>query len=590
MAIVLLKKVTIFTLAREEKGFLSKLQSLNILHIITQGAVQSMQNIQKLQKSQEALKFLLTAPHKRKQLHTPKTFNAQTLRDQALSLKASLEKLHETRDVIRSRISTIKPWGDFTFYPLSGAHAQKLWFYRVPHSKIKILQNSDLIWQNCGKDHRFFYIAVISVEKPSLPFARSHIGTKPLSVLQLELENIENEIEELQSQRIALTRWIDLYINSMHRLEDQEQFEMVRSKVYKDDDLLMIQAWVPQEKIEVLKSFASTHQAALLIEKPKKEETPPTLLKNSNRFAAGENLLTFYTVPNYWEHDTSSILFISFILFFGMILGDAGYGLVIGLLLLIFYHKMKQSPTGRRFITLFAYLGLFTILWGLLVGSYFGVTPAEGSMLSKVHLFDINDYDTMMKLSIFIGAGHIILANILKAMDIYRTSKKLAILAPLGWILLIIGGLILFMVPDLTVLSYTFFGLGLFMITAFTSAEENAFKRLFSGFTALAQLTTVFGDILSYLRLFALGLATASMGLAFNQLASQVSESFPGIGVLFAILILIVGHLLNFTLGIVSGVVHGLRLNLIEFLKYDSSKEGYAFKVFEKKEIQKWNS
>ncbi len=112
--------------------------------------------------------------------------------------------------------------------------------------------------------------------------------------------------------------------------------------------------------------------------------------------------------------------------------------------------------------------------------------------------------------------------------------------------------------------------------------------RLVDGLLALTGITKLFGDVLSYLRLFALGLASASLAMTFNKLAVDVAAALPAIGLLFKVLILLVGHLLNFGLTVISGVIHGLRLNLIEFYNWSLADEGYAFQPFAKQEVSPW--
>jgi len=585
MAIVKLKKITLYALSKNLKVFLDSLQDLGVMHVISLTNNTGQIKVPESERTaKEALQFLLSAPYKRTQVHTKKMFDPQHVKTETLKLKNSLQKRIEEREALKKRIKDIKPWGNFSYNTRESSDPYKLWFYQIPHRKLSTFEEYDLIWQNCGKDHRFYYIVVIAEQKPELPFKRTHVGEKSLFFLQDQLEGIENEIEQIQAKRVALTRWLDLYIKEMHRLENLEHYEQVHNETYVDDTVMVIQGWIPEKNLKELQTFAYKNNAAFLVEDPQENETPPTLLKNKNLFSAGENLLTFYMVPNYFEHDTSVIIFFSFIFFFGMILGDAGYGILLGIATLIFHKKMQQSKTGKRFAPLLLFLSLATTFWGMMVGSYFGTTPPENSWLSALQFFDINDYDTMMQISIFIGALHIVIANILKAIDLSREKNKLGVLAPLGWIISIMGGLLYYIQVDMQTVSTTFIFSGMILVLLFSAIDKPWTKRIFSGTAALMQITTLFGDILSYLRLFALGLATASMGMAFNQLAMQVSDTFPGIGVLFALMILLIGHLLNFTLGIVSGIVHGLRLNLIEFLKYDSQKEGYAFDTFKKKE------
>ena len=127
-------------------------------------------------------------------------------------------------------------------------------------------------------------------------------------------------------------------------------------------------------------------------------------------------------------------------------------------------------------------------------------------------------------------------------------------------------------------------------VVFFTGAGSSPGQRLIKGLLGLTRITNCFGDVLSYLRLFALGLATSSLAVTFNELAMQVLSAMPGIGLLFAMFILLIGHGLNFALALVSGFVHGLRLNFIEFFNWSAPEEGIPFRAFAKKEIATWNS
>jgi V/A-type H+-transporting ATPase subunit I len=134
-------------------------------------------------------------------------------------------------------------------------------------------------------------------------------------------------------------------------------------------------------------------------------------------------------------------------------------------------------------------------------------------------------------------------------------------------------------------------GLGLGAVFAFSSERSvhdarSALWWLLDSLQGLTNVTKIFGDVLSYLRLFALGLASASLALTFNDLARQVANDLPGLGLLFSILILLVGHVLNLLLSVMSGVVHGLRLNFIEFYNWALLGEGYPFRPFKKNEVR----
>jgi V/A-type H+-transporting ATPase subunit I len=207
-----------------------------------------------------------------------------------------------------------------------------------------------------------------------------------------------------------------------------------------------------------------------------------------------------------------------------------------------------------------------------------------------VKLIDLNDYDGMMKLSLIVGCLHLLLANGVVALR----GRSLAEQArPLGWMAVILGGLTMYLGAGIA----TFLNLGVGLIAGgllailMLSSERplhhpaDLVLRLFDGVGSLTNISKLFGDVMSYLRLFALGLASASLAITFNQLAGQVYQSGVALAVPIALLILLLGHGINLVLAIISGFVHGLRLNFIEFFNWSLSEEGYPFKPFIKKEL-----
>jgi V/A-type H+-transporting ATPase subunit I len=286
------------------------------------------------------------------------------------------------------------------------------------------------------------------------------------------------------------------------------------------------------------------------------------------------------------------VVFFSFVLFFAMIISDAGYAVVMFGLLGLYWGKLGGSESGRRLRSLCVALFGAAFVWGVLAGGYFGVSPPEGSVLGWLHVIDLNDFDFMMKLSIVIGVLHIMLANGIVA---YLNWRHRTVAYPkLGWNCVALGGLALWLSGDAGAfawLGWALLAVGVAAIFWFSSERsfgnaKDAALRVLEGLKALAGLSGLFGDVLSYMRLFALGLASASLALTFNQLAGQVEQAVPGLGMLLAILILLIGHVMNLGLAVMSGVVHGLRLNYIEFYKWGLSEEGYPFKAFARKEVQ----
>jgi len=286
------------------------------------------------------------------------------------------------------------------------------------------------------------------------------------------------------------------------------------------------------------------------------------------------------------------VLFFSFSLFFAMIMSDAGYGLVLMGLLLAYWKRLGRSMKGRSYRTLGAAVLGSAIVYGVIVGSYFGLTPPDDSVLGTLHILDINNYPVMMEISIIIGVLHLVLANGLVA---WQNRHRTTAIANLGWIAGLCGGLLMAFAEAASKLSTLGAALltgGLVAVFLFTSERPIVKRpgdylwRILDGFKALTGVMGMFGDVLSYMRLFALGLASASLALTFNDLATQIRDALPGLGLLLALLLLLLGHVINLGLAVMSGVVHGLRLNFIEFYKWGIPGEGKAFQKFARKEVK----
>jgi len=447
-------------------------------------------------------------------------------------------------------------------------------------------------WQVVYQDNLRSYVVVIAAEEPPpsvMPVPRTHTGSVSLVELQAELNRVELLLEDLQAERESLTRWISALAGSLVEAENHATLQSAQAMTRDMAPLFVLQGWGAAMRLPEFESFAAEHGLALLAEDPAPGELPPTLLHNAPGLAGGENVVQFYQTPNYHAWDPSLVVFFSFALFFAMILSDAGYAAVFALLLALKWRQL-QSPTGRRLRMLAAVTLGVSLGWGVLVGSYFGVTPTPDSPLAALQLIDLNDFDAMIKISVSIGALHLLLAN---TITLWRQRRFPALMTPLAWMLMIGGGYTAWWGQEtpqawLRQSGYALMGLGAATLLVFASERplqrtSDVFWRLLDGIKNLTKVTQMFGDILSYMRLFALGLASASLALTFNQLASQVYHAVSGPGLLFAILILLIGHALNLVLCLISGVVHGLRLNFIEFYNWSVSEEGYPFKAFSKK-------
>jgi len=595
MSIVPLVKITIFGLIRDKEMVLAGLQELGCVHVEPLREAQGAHGRSAPEKTAyEALQFLLSCPNRRRQEHHDTLFDARKLEQELLSLKGRLQDIDSQLDHIRGRISDLRPWGEFTLPPLDEMKGLRLWFYVVPHPMMRAFRTVPYAWREVHRDPSNVFIVIVSKEEPQgLPVLRIHSGALSLSELEQKQAQLENEAADLQSHRESLTRWCDLYMQEMWRLEDRASVEEMSCRTHDEAGMFALRGWAPRAAGERLSAFAVAAGFALFVEEPLPEETPPTLMVNRPPFSAGEDLVAFYMTPGYRLWDPSAIVFVSFVVFFAMIFSDAGYGLIIAALVLWKWKVFSGSAAGRRFRTLCIALAAATCAWGVLVGGYFGIHLPQDSFWARMKIIDVENVRVMMPVVIFIGILHVMLAN---ACDAWRRRGTAGMFSPAGWICVIAGGAALYagtifpsLKGPLRILGYALPGAGLLMIMLFTETEGPALKRILGGLHGLTRINSAFGDILSYMRIFALALAGVSLAVTFNNLGAQIARALPGVGVFFAIVVLLFGHALNFALCIVSGFVHGLRLNFIEFFNWSMYEEGRPFKPFVKKGGVAWN-
>jgi V/A-type H+-transporting ATPase subunit I len=378
--------------------------------------------------------------------------------------------------------------------------------------------------------------------------------------------------------------------------------------------------YIEADSLEHLKQTAKENAWGLSIEDPTVEDNVPTKLKN-NKFVSLIYPLTDFlgTVPGYFEYDISG-WFLAFILvFFGIIFGDGGYGLIILAIAAVLI--AKSLITKKRIDPAFLLCGLFglsTILWGTLTCTWFGLSPEQiPNWLSSLSIPVISNVyadkiwslpwtpegvglTTAQNLQIFCFTLALIQLTVAHVIGVARNRRSLKLLGDIGSILQLFGiyylvlslvvnpevfslGLILGGVPVGTV-AIVLIGVGFVMSFTFANFEGNIIKSLIASIknivSVLLGVVNVFSDIVSYIRLWAVGLAGAAISATVNELAGPLFGNF--LFMVLAIVLLVFGHGLNMILNILSVIVHGIRLNTLEFSSHlDMSWSGHKFKPFE---------
>lgn len=597
MTVARLKKLSLVGPAAHKTATLEALQDLGCMHVLPLAPPPNEpEKISErgAREAYKALRFLAEVSDPRRQIQRDPDFEMDAFVKDVRDLMQRSRDMMDRRDFLAHRIAQVRPWGDLDFPPTDVLAGNRLWFYQLPQKHRDALSSVELPWAVLHEDHRFLYAVLISPAEPDddiLPIPRTHVGSLPIHELEAQLEEAEIALEALEAERVAQTRYLTLMRRNLSVAESAAELAHATQKVRDEEAMFALQGWVPEDRVDAVLDMASANKSAVLIEEPTSDDTPPTLLEQPDKRAAAVDLALFYQVPGYQDWDPSVIVSASFAIFFAMIIADAGYGVVILLGLLFFWKRMGSTVSLRSWRRYGLIISGATIVYGVMVGSYFGASPDTGSIWAKLKVLDINNFSAMMMVSIVVGVLHLILANALAARAAWGQRKAIA---NLGWIAALIGGFVLWLSymkgqspnPGAAILCVGVIAIVLFSSERMIKKPTDWVWRLIEGLQSLAGAMGAFGDVLSYMRLFALGLASASLAITFNDLAVSVMHSLKGPGILFGLLILIIGHVLNFALAIMSGVVHGLRLNYIEFFKWGLPDEGTIFRPFARKEVQ----
>ena len=477
------------------------------------------------------------------------------------------------------------PWGQFDVKNFKKLEERglKLHFYKVKSSNFDPAWNENYALSEISNDGSNTYFVVVSDdENYEFPLKEMPAPDSDCTAVEKKIKELEYEIEKKYRLLSEL---------KCHEKDIQKELDKTMSKLdlhlahvsgtkAAEDYITVFEGFAPAENEVAVKEILDREGVLYLIDKAQVDDNPPIKLKN-NKFVSMFELLTdMYGRPKYNEFDPTVWISIFFMLFFAFCMGDAGYGLVlIGASLALKKVLGNIAPLG---IT----LGVATTVIGLLFHTFFSTDMLTWSFLPDVVKkcmlpAQIGGFDGTMVLAIIVGIVHICLAMIVKTYQSTKVKGFANSLGTWGWTLLIVGGIIvgglaLIGVINSEVTKWIVIGIGILSalgIFFLNDLHRNPLVNFGSGLWETYNTATgLLGDVLSYLRLYALGLAGAKLGEAFNAIGVQALGD-GGAGWIAFILIVVIGHTLNVAMCILGAFVHPLRLNFLEFFK-NSGYEG----------------
>jgi len=434
-------------------------------------------------------------------------------------------------------------------------------------------------------------------EKITLAANEIKMPTLSLSEQQAENDALKLRRDALDKHFEQMAMYLPTLYHEQARLRNALSFDRITSgtETSVDDTIRITKGFIPEDNEADFLAFLDSQPVYYTALDVEENETPPVLLKNNSFAKLYEPITKLFALPKYNEMDLTPFMAPFFMLFVGFCAGDAGYGLVLLLGATFAKYKFKVGEF-RPLLSLIQWVGFATILFGLLAGSFFGVQLVYVPALGRFQSFFFNQ-DNMMALAFAFGGVHLAFAMILGIINIIRFKGFRFAIHKIGWFVLIFSTAATFGLPMLgvavsEVVRTAYFGvvgLSTLAIFFYNSPGENPFLNFGLGLWNSYQTATgLISDVLSYVRLFALGLVGSTLGMVFNQLAFDAAPPIPVVGAIVTLIILLLGHALNFTIAMLGAFVHPLRLTFVEFYKnagYEGG--GREYKPFNKVEAEK---
>lgn len=558
--IVPMKKITIIVQSKDAEITLKSVRKLGILHV-KQENLHFSDDISILrEKSDLAAQAIAILPEKK----DGKIYQGslEDFTNEILKIADDKELLVEEIDKINKDIEEWKDWGEFSPDVIEGLKDRNIWvrLCKIEKRLLKDVPEGVLLERLFQKGNSGYY-AVISRKEVSLPFEVIEPPDIRLSSMQEKVRMDEDKLNSINKRLLDLAEYknsLDLHKKNLDKLIE---FNTVQEGIGRFERLSYLTGYCPVYKAECIEKKAAEEKWGIIIENPKDEDIPPTLIKNPKWVEIIKPVFKIInTIPGYKEVDISLHFLAFFALFFGMLIGDAGYGLVY-LIAGMFMHWKLRASKDKKFVFLTYLLSSCAILWGLITGVFFG----PHSWLKPLIPYFANDINTQ-SFCFLIGAVQLSIAHLWKFL---RKWPSLKAFSDMGWIFILWTAY--FMANNLILSKgFPFFGqwifiAGAFLVILFTSPDRNILKCVGLGLgDFLLKLMNSFGDVISYIRLFAVGAAGVAIADAFNQMAISVGN-IGIINIVSSSMILFLGHTLNIVMGILAILVHGVRLNVLEF-------------------------
>ena len=581
-----MRKYSFLIYHREYDEFLENLRNLGVVHLIErQGDVTEdiRDQYQLIDRVDKTTRFLNKREIEQKE--TSEMKDGEAIFAKINELQSKLEHNQHALANIRKEMNELQPWGNFSteiLNKLKDNHID-LKFYVTPLRKFEADWNETYTLEVISQSGGSLYFVVILRNGEE-----AEIAAEEFRFPKHSLADLHEKQAELLKENSETEKTFDDYASSgipaletfKNLLLEKVEYEKARYHTNREAEerLMIVEGWVPSEMEEKVGEYLEKTGTVHITSAAQAEEKVPILLKNKGFSKKFEMLGDLYSLPKYNELDLTPFFAPFYTIFFGFCLGDTGYGLLM--VFASMFARKKVRKELKPVLSLVFYLGLSTIFFGLLGGTFFGINlfetnlPVYSSLQGMMSTNNTDINQILFYLSLALGGVQILFGMVLKAInEIIQYGWKLAI-GTIGWIVLLLGLVVIGILNQLFGMSmdqlkpflYSLLALSGVLILFLNNLKRNILMNLGVGlWDSYNMVTGVLGDLLSYIRLFAPGISSAILGYVFNSLALSVSGSI--LGIVFMVMILVIGHSINLFMSGLGAFVHPMRLTFVEFYK-----------------------
>ncbi|MBU1243273.1 hypothetical protein KKD52_10100 [Myxococcota bacterium] len=595
MSLVKMKKLSFVGPLPRRDETVERIEKLGVVHVaelanhLTEPPAELTAEVARAARIVETLqKVWETQAQKTEQFHHGKLADLLTHYDHVTLKKNQWEQELAT---LEKELRTVQPWGAFDLQDVKKLEERGL-LLRLYHATTKEVSKADMsflddaFWHSIiplpGPKDRGIVAFFRGAAPEDVPFEKVNLPSRSVHELEKSITHHNVDLDKARANLVELSTFLPVFRQYLADVQSKLARARVVGGLLEDGPIFAVGGFAPATRVDAIREAFTGTTTVVLVEEPGPEDDVPIEFDNHWLIKPFEVLIKMFNLPNYREPDPTILVAPFMGVFFGFCMGDGAYGLLLFILATFLAAKNKTKPAALPFFRLLQILGVSTLVVGLLLGTVFGISlptiKALAPIKSAFALRYFNDPEQFFYLSLKIGCFQVMVGFLIKLVLSLKRGQFQTVICTIGWMMMLVAGYIGISRMSLDPTALKIGIPAVVLLFFFSNPNPSVAKRLGGGGWALYNIAGLFGDVMSYARIFGLGMSSGIIAVVVNQMSMAMMGSKPGIGWLFAPILLIFGHTFNFAMAIIGSLVHSARLNFLEYYGkfFDGGGKAYA--------------